>query len=151
MIINKLKNNRSVFLEIIPSLVASELELPFFSGGISAGFPSPALDFADLSIDLNKHLVKHPSATFYGRVKGFSMQDEGISDGDLLVIDKSLEAHNGKIVVCFIDGEFTVKKIKLEKDHCWLMPANKDYKPILVTDENDFLIWGIVTYVIKSF
>jgi DNA polymerase V len=79
------------------------------------------------------------------------MQDEGIFDGDLLVIDKSLEVRNGKIVVCFIDGEFTVKKIKLEKDRCWLMPANKNYKPILVTSENDFLIWGVVTYVIKSF
>lgn len=140
-----------VYLEIIPAVINSELELPFVSGGISAGFPSPALDFADLAIDLNKHLVKHPSATFYGRVSGVSMQDEGIYDGDLLVIDKSLEARNGKIVVCFIDGEFTVKKIKIEKDYCWLMPANKDYKPILVTAENDFLIWGVVTYVIKSF
>jgi len=148
---NDMLFGESVCLEIFPAVINSELELPFVSGGISAGFPSPALDFADLSIDLNKYLVKHPSATFYGRVKGFSMQDEGIYDGDLLVIDKSLEARNGKIAVCFIDGEFTVKKIKLEKDRCWLMPANKDYKPILVTAENDFLIWGVVTYVIKSF
>jgi len=79
------------------------------------------------------------------------MKDEGISDGDLLIIDKSLEAANGKIAVCFIDGEFTVKKIKLEKDHCWLLPANEAYKPILVTEENQFLVWGIVTHVIKSF
>lgn len=151
MMINATEFKESVFVEIATPALGSELKLPFFPGGISAGFPSPALDFADLSIDLNEHIIKHPSATFYGRVKGFSMQDEGISDGDLLVIDKSLETSNGKIVVCFIDGEFTVKKIKLEKDRCWLMPANKEYKPILVTSENDFLIWGVVTFVIKSF
>ena len=120
------------------------------SGGISAGFPSPALDFVDLTIDLNKHLVKHPSSTFYGRVKGQSMKNDGINEGDLLVIDKSLEPVNGKIAVCFLDGEFTVKKIKLKKDVCWLMPANENYKPIKVTPENDFIIWGIVAHVIKS-
>jgi DNA polymerase V len=121
------------------------------SEGISAGFPSPALDFVDLSIDLNKQLIKHPSATFYGRVKGQSMKDLGIHDGDLLVIDKSLEPVNGKIAICYIDGEFTIKTIKLDTDCCWLMPANESYRPIKVTADNNFLIWGIVTHVIKSF
>ena len=127
------------------------LELPFVDQGINAGFPSPAQDFLDMSIDLNKELIKNPSATFYGRVKGDSMKDVGINDGDLLIIDKSLEPKNGKIAVCFIDGEFTVKKIKLAKDHLWLMPANENYKPIKVTEDNEFIVWGIVIHVIKSF
>jgi len=79
------------------------------------------------------------------------MQYAGISDGDLLVIDKSLEPEDGKIAVCFIDGEFTVKRIKLEKDGCYLMPANEAFKPIHVTADNEFILWGIVTHVIKSF
>ena len=103
-----------------------------------------------MNIDMNKHLVKHPSSTFYGRVKGNSMIDASINDGDLLVIDKSIEPADGKIAVCFIDGEFTVKRIKLEKDACLLMPANEKFNPIKVTEENNFLIWGIVTHVIKS-
>lgn len=138
-------------IDLYAALIDTELELPYVSGGISAGFPSPALDFIDLTIDLNKHLIKHPSSTFYGRVKGYSMRDEGIDDGDLLVIDKGIEPTDGKIAVCFIDGEFTIKKIKLEKNACWLMPANENYKPIKVTADNDFVIWGIVTHVIKSF
>lgn len=118
---------------------------------ISAGFPSPASDFVDASIDLNKHLIQHPSSTFFGKVRGDSMKDVGISDGDLLVIDKSLEPEDGKIAVCFIDGEFTVKRVRLEKDGCYLIPENASYKPIHVTADNEFLIWGIVTHVIKSF
>ncbi|MBS1537924.1 MAG: translesion error-prone DNA polymerase V autoproteolytic subunit [Bacteroidetes bacterium] len=138
-------------MDIYSALTETELELPLVSEGISAGFPSPALDFVDLTIDLNKHLIKHPSSTFYGRVKGQSMKDEGINDGDLLVIDKSLDPIDGKIAVCYIDGEFTIKRITLAKNMCWLMPANENYKPIKVTSDNDFLIWGIVTHVIKSF
>ncbi|HLO43778.1 MAG TPA: translesion error-prone DNA polymerase V autoproteolytic subunit [Leadbetterella sp.] len=127
------------------------LELPFVKEGISAGFPSPADDFIDTAIDLNHELIKHPSSTFFGKVRGNSMKDLGIHDGDLLVIDKSLEPATGKVAVCYIDGEFTVKSLKLEKDSVWLLPANSNYKPILVTKENDFMIWGIVTNVIKSF
>ena len=78
------------------------------------------------------------------------MKDEGINDGDLLVIDKSLDPVNGKVAVCYIDGEFTIKKIKLEENACWLVPANEKYKPIKVTPDNEFIIWGIVTHVIKS-
>ena len=146
-----LKLHHSATLDIYSALTDTALELPLVSEGISAGFPSPALDFIDLTIDLNKHLIKHPASTFYGRVKGQSMKDEGIHDGDLLVIDKSLDPVDGKIAVCYLDGEFTIKRIKLEKDACWLMPANPLYEPIKVTDENDFLIWGIVTHVIKAF
>ncbi|MCX6230320.1 MAG: translesion error-prone DNA polymerase V autoproteolytic subunit [Bacteroidetes bacterium] len=137
-------------LDLYSALTETELEIQVIPGGISAGFPSPAMDFIDLSIDLNKHLIKHPSATFYGRVKGESMKDAGIFDGDLLVIDKSIEPINGKIAVCFIDGEFTLKRIKIDKKEVWLIPANEKYKPIKIEEENNLIIWGIVTHVIKS-
>src|SRR5690606_18643891 len=136
-------------IEFYSPAYSTKLELPFVSNGISAGFPSPADDFLDINIDLNKHLIKNPSTTFYGRVRGNYMIDAGIHDGDLLVIDKSLEPKNNKIAVCFIDGEFTVKHIKIEKDIVWLIAENKDYKPIKVTKDNDFIIWGIVINVIK--
>jgi DNA polymerase V len=138
-------------LDIFPVSVDTVLEIPVVSTAISAGFPSPALDFIDLSIDMNKHLIKRPSSTFYGRVKGQSMKDVGITDGDLLVIDKSITPKNDQIAVCYVDGEFTIKKIKFEQDVCWLIPANDAYQPIRVTSQNDFLIWGIVTHVIKAF
>lgn len=136
--------------EIYSSETAIELELPFIEQGISAGFPSPADDFLDLSIDLNKEYVKNPDATFYGRVKGDSMIGAGLNNGDLLIIDKSLEPQNGKIAVCYIDGNFTVKRIKIEKECVYLMAENEKYLPIKVTQDNDFIIWGVVTTVIKS-
>lgn len=137
-------------LELYSATTETELSLPFLSAEISAGFPSPALDFVDLTIDLNKHLIKHPAATFYGRVKGDSMRDAGIEDGDLLVIDRSLEPKNGKIAVCYLDGEFTLKRIKLSQGAVWLMPANPNYEPIKVEEGNELIIWGIVTHVIKT-
>lgn len=128
----------------------TDLPLPL-AEGIKAGFPSPAQDYIDLAFDLNKELVKNPSSTFYGRVRGNSMVDEGINDGDILVIDKSLPPADGRKAVCYIDGEFTLKTIRIRKDGIYLMPANPDYKPIKVTEENDFVVWGIVTYVIHKF
>ena len=145
-----LKIHKSNTLDIYSAEISQDLKLPLAETGIVAGFPSPADDFMDVSIDLNKELIKHPSATFYGRVRGDSMKDAGIEDGDLLVIDRSLEPQDGKIAVCFIDGEFTVKRIKMEKDSVWLIPANSKYNPIKVTADNDFIIWGIVTYIIKK-
>jgi len=144
-----LKLHSSSNLDIYSSLSESELDLPVLQG-ISAGFPSPAMDFVDISIDLNRHLIKHPSATFYGRVKGESMKDAGINDGDLLIIDKSIKPIDNKIAVCFVDGEFTLKRIKIDPKGVWLLPANEKYKPIHITEENDLRIWGVVTYVIKS-
>lgn len=137
-------------LEIFTVSTNTKLDLPLIDTGISAGFPSPADDFLDTSIDLNKALIKNKDATFYGRVKGDSMMGAGIHDGDLLIIDKSIEPKDGKIAVCFIDGDFTVKRIQMTKDIIWLIAENKNYKPIKVTKDNDFLIWGIVTNVIKS-
>ncbi len=129
---------------------ATDLSLPYVNEGIAAGFPSPAQDYMDLTLDLNKELIKHPAATFYGRVKGLSMKDAGIDDGDILVIDRSLEYRNNMTAVCFIDGEFTVKKLKLENGQVFLMPANDAFKPIGITEANEFIVWGIVTYVIKK-
>lgn len=145
-----LKLHTSHFIDIFSAETDTALELPYVNQGISAGFPSPALDFIDLTIDLNRHLIKHPSATFYGRVKGESLKNAGINNGDLLIIDRSLEPVNGKIAVCYIDGEFTAKRIQISKDEILLIPENENYQPIRVTKENDFLIWGIVTHVIKD-
>jgi len=130
--------------------VGKKSEIPFFSSSVSAGFPSPADDYIELSLDLNKHLIKHPSATFYARVKGDSMIDAGINDGDLLVVDRALEIYNNCIAVCIIDGEFTVKRLKKQKDKILLIPENKEYKPIEVSEFNDFEVWGIVAYVIHK-
>ncbi len=127
----------------------SELSLPF-AEGISAGFPSPADDYIELSLDLNKALIKHPSSTFFGRVKGDSMRDAGIFDGDILVIDKSLPPADKQKAVCYIDGEFTLKTLKVDKTGIWLIPANEKFKPIRINEENDFIVWGIVTYVIHK-
>jgi DNA polymerase V len=145
------KIHTGVSLDIYAAATDTVMELPLMALGISAGFPSPALDSVDIAIDLNKHLIKHPSATFFGRAKGESMKDAGIGDGDLLIIDKSIEPTNDKIAVCYIDGEFTLKRIRLDSEGCWLMPANEKYKPIKVTEDNDMRIWGIVTHVVKSF
>jgi DNA polymerase V len=118
--------------------------------GISAGFPSPADDFKEIRISLDRELVKNSESTFYGRVSGDSMVGAGLDDGDLLVIDRSLNPENGKIAVCFLDGEFTVKRIKKEEKKLFLMPHNKKYKPIEIKEANELIIWGIVEYVIKK-
>jgi DNA polymerase V len=128
----------------------SKLKIPFINDGVSAGFPSPAADFMENNIDLNKELSENPLATFYIRVKGNSMIDAGINDKDVLVVDRSLEPQNNKIAICCVDGEFTVKRIQLEKDCLYLMPENSNYSPIKITEDNELIIWGIVTYVIKK-
>jgi DNA polymerase V len=123
---------------------------------IKAGFPSPAQDYVENGIDLNRELVKNPSSTFFGRARGTSMEGAGIFDGDLLIIDKSLEPREGAIAVCFIDGEFTLKRIHFEKHEglvtaIWLQPENEQFTPIKVTQDNQFIIWGIVVHSVRSF
>ncbi len=119
--------------------------------GISAGFPSPADDFKEIRISLDKELISNEEATFYARVSGNSMEDAGISDGDLLVIDRSIEPKNNKIAVCYLDGDFTVKRINKIGEKLYLKPENKYYKKIEINEENELIIWGIVTYVVKKF
>ena len=118
--------------------------------GISAGFPSPADDFKEIRISLDRELVKNGDATFYAKVSGDSMINAGLSDGDLIVIDRSLDPEHNKIAVCFIDGDFTVKRIIKRGSDLYLKPENKNYKAIKVDEENNLIIWGIVTYVIES-
>ncbi len=122
----------------------------FFDTGISAGFPSPADDFKEQRISLDKELIKNKEATFFARVNGQSMIGAGLDDNDLLVIDRSLEPGHNRIAVCFLDGEFTVKRLKVEGDCVWLQPENENYQPIQITEDNNFIIWGIVTNVIKK-
>lgn len=137
-------------LQIFTPDTDSETELPLSEAGVSAGFPSPADDFMSLKLDLNRELIKNPASTFYARVSGESMIDDGINNGDLLVIDKSVEPYHGCLAVCYIDGEFTLKRFENHGDHALLVPANKKYKPIKVTADNDFMVWGVVRYVIKK-
>lgn len=140
-----------ISLEIFTADLSSHLPLPYADGGIQAGFPSPADNYITESIDLNKELVRHPAATFYGRVSGDSMIEEGIEPGDILVIDRSIEPDSGDLAVCCIDGEFTLKRIRLEKNRVWLIPSNEMFDPILVTPENEFSVWGVVTHTIKAY
>jgi len=137
-------------VERIKPDTTTNIELPLFQTGISAGFPSPADDYIEDRIDLNRELIRNASSTFFGRVNGDSMINAGIGDGDLIVIDKSLEPKDGSIVVCVIDGEFTVKRFRKINGEIFLMPENEKYKAIKITDENDFRVWGIVTYTIKK-
>ena len=128
----------------------TQLDLPLAGTAIAAGFPSPAEEYVEITIDLNKELIKHPAATFYARVKGDSMVDAGIQDGDLLVIDKALEPKEVAIAVCYLDGEFTVKRLAVREEGVYLMPANAEFNPIRINEDNDFLVWGIVAYVIHK-
>ena len=130
---------------------SSNKKIKLYTTSISAGFPSPAEDHMDVSLDINEYLVKHPSSTFYIYVKGDSMINSGIFDGDLMIVDRSLEVKSNSIVVAVINGEFTVKKIKKDSGSIYLIPDNKNYKPILLENSMDFQIWGIVTHTIHHF
>ena len=141
--------------EIVPESPGEKavpfVELPEMAQeGIHAGFPSPATDYMTQAIDLNRELVRHPAATFYGRVVGDSMVDAGVDEGDILVIDKALEAQDGDMAVCFVDGEFTLKHLKMKDGKITLVPANDKYPSIEVDEGTDFKMWGVVTYVIKK-
>ena len=121
-------------------------------GDVKAGFPSPAEDIHE-KLDLVKLLVKHKASTFFFRVSGVSMVDANMDEGDIIIVDRAIEPYNLCKAVCYIDGEYTVKSVEMHKDKLYLLPANennKTYRPIEVTHENEFLIWGVVTYVIKK-
>ena len=138
-------------LDFFTPSITTRVELPFYDVGIQAGFPSPADDFIELSIDINKEYIKNRDATFFAKVKGHSMKNVGIFDGDLLIIDKSIEPQDNKIAICQIDGDFTVKRIKIDNDTVWLIAENEAFNPIKVTADNELMIWGIVVASIKKF
>ena len=124
--------------------------MPLYACAVSAGFPSPATDYVEKSIDLNEELVTNPIATFFVRVKGHSMKNASINDEDVLIVDRSLPVRNGDIVVAVIDGELTVKRFNKLKDKIILQAENPDFPPIVIANERDFSIWGVATTVIHS-
>jgi len=124
--------------------------IPMFSNAVQAGFPSPAEDHMDMDLNLNDHLVQNPSATFCVKAIGESMKDAGIQSGDIMIVDKSLQPKNRSIVLAVIDGEFTVKRVNINNRQLYLMPENSDFSPIKITEEMDFKVWGVVTYIIHK-
>lgn len=130
--------------------LTTRYKLPIFLGRLPAGFPSPADDYLEGKLDINKHLVKHPAATFYVRVSGDSMLGAGIHCGDLLVVDRSLEAKNGNVVVAVLDGDLTVKRLYKRDGIIRLLPENSQYQPIEIAEGQSFEIWGVVTSVIHA-
>ena len=141
---------RAGFELLRPSELPPSLRLPLFGHKIAAGFPSPADDYVEDRIDLNQHLIRHKEATFFLRVQGDSMLGAGIHNGDLLVVDRALEPVDGKIVIAVLDGELTVKRLERRAGQIRLMPENPAVTPIVVNNEQDLVIWGVVTNVIHG-
>ena len=124
-----------------------------YAQAIKAGFPSPAEDYMRDSLDFNRDLIEHPEATFYGRVEGDSMMEANICDGDIAVIDRSIQAKNGDVIVAFVNNEFTIKYLDLthrKEGYIELRPANRNYKPIRVDADDNFEVWGVVVWTIKK-
>lgn len=119
-------------------------------GEVRAGFPSLADEEPTEKLDLVKLLVRHPSSTFFFRIGGTSMVDAEMDEGDIVIVDRSIEPYNGCSAVCFIDGEFTLKRIQRHKDHIELIAANPNFKPIRIDANSNFVVWGVVTYIIKK-
>ena len=128
--------------------LSTRYTLPIFLGRLSAGFPSPADDYLEGRLDINRHLIKHPAATFFVRVTGDSMIGAGIHSGDLLVVDRSLEPVDRRVVVAVLDGDLTVKRLCKQQGILRLLPENPNYLPIEIRDQHTFEIWGVVTSVI---
>ena len=125
-------------------------EVPMYSNKVAAGFPSPADDYLEDKIDLNQYLVKHPASTFLVRASGNSMINAGIFPNDILVVDKSIKAENGNVVIAIIDGELTVKRYIKKRSSVVLQPENEDYEPIELNGKSEAQIWGVVTSVIHD-
>jgi DNA polymerase V len=122
--------------------------LNLYQQPIPAGFPSPADDYLQEKLDLNKHLIKHPAATFFVKVTGYSMVGAGIHDGDMLIVDRALEPTNGRIIIAVINGELTVKRLQIEPDRILLVAENLEYPPIQVQELDEMTVWGVVVTVI---
>lgn len=128
--------------------VKTHYKIPLYTCPVSAGFPSPADEYLEGKLDLNHYLVPHPLATFFVRVSGDSMTGAGIHEGDLLIVDRSVEPRDGKVVIAVINGELLVKRLKYEGKQPYLMAEHRDYPPLKVTEAMDFTIWGVVTNVV---
>ncbi len=123
--------------------------VPLADSGVHAGFPSPVEDRIERRLDLNDLVVKHPEATFFARVEGDSMKDDCIEDGDLVVVDKAVRPYDGCLAVAFLDGEFTLKRLRMHDGKVSLVPANGHYPTIEVTSDNEFAVWGVVEWIVK--
>lgn len=137
--------------EIFRADTAIRQPLPLYLSRIKAGFPSPAEDYLDRKLDLNEYLIKHPASTFFVKVKGDSMAGAGISSGDILIVDRSLEPKDKRIVVAVVNGEFTVKRVCKDSERLFLVAENPKYPLIEIKDSMDFEVWGVVVHVIHSF
>jgi DNA polymerase V len=144
----QLRSQEPTVVDVMRSAPTTLYALPLYMVAISAGFPSPAEDYVEGKIDLNRHLIKNPAATFLVRVTGDSMIGAGIHSGDVLVVDRSLEPTQHGIVIAVINGELTVKRICHERKRLYLMPENPNYPPILIDEGMELQVWGIVTNVI---
>jgi len=132
------------------TLSKNNVLIPLFTSPVSAGFPSPAEDYIERHLDLNELLVKHPTATFFVRVEGQSMINAGIKNGDILIVDRSLNPSSGHVVIAVLNGEFLVKKLHKRGSQTWLLPENPKYPPMQITADANFEIWGVVTSVIHN-
>lgn len=133
-----------------PETGHQSLSIPLFLSRVPAGFPSPADDYVEKRLDLNEHLIDHPAATFFVRVKDHSMEGAAIHDGDLLVVDRAIEPSHGRIVIAVVNGELTVKRLAFRDGHAWLEPENPAYRPLQLTEGLDCVIWGVVKHVIHA-
>lgn len=124
--------------------------VPLYGDTVPAGFPSPADDYLDMDLNLHDYLVQHPSATFCVRAIGDSMIDAGIKSHDVMVVDRALTPKNNDIVLAVVNGEFTVKRIKKNENELYLIPANDNYRPVKITEEMNFQVWGVVTFIIHK-
>lgn len=139
------------FIWHLPDSQPEKIMLPLYAHKVVAGFPSPAEDYVEARLDLNEKLIRNKAATFLLTVQGDSMKDVGILDGDILVVDRSIEPKDGKIVIVALDGELTVKRLSIKSTGTWLVPENDNYPPIPVRDSSDIVIWGVVTATISQF
>lgn len=128
----------------------NRMEIPLYSSTVRAGFPSPADDYIESKLDLHTHLIQHPSATFFVKAAGDSMKNVGIQSGDMLIVDRSLQACHGKVVIAAINGELTVKRLSRQGEQVQLLAENPAYPPIIITGEEELVIWGVVTHVIHQ-
>lgn len=129
--------------------IGIKLNIPFYLSSVSAGFPSPAQDYVEKVLDLNELLIRRPAATYFVRASGDSMCDAGINEGDVLIVDRSLQAKEGDIVIAALEGELTVKQLQL-KPSCQLLPRNSAYHPIMISEADTLELFGVVTYVVHS-
>ena len=145
----KAKTDRTI-KEIYSSQNLTGLNQPLLGNNVPAGFPSPAQDYIEETLDLNEFLIDHPTATYFVKVEGYSMVDAGINPGDILIVDRAAEPIHKKVVIAIVDGELTVKRLYSEKGKWYLVPDNPEFEPIEITEDMNFQIWGVVTYAIHK-